>query len=135
LSANAEDARAWVDAFNLGDIDALLRNTSTQTEWVVARQHPASTTHRGPEAIAKYIEDWRAMMPGLTYEVDEILERDDLLLLVGRIRGSGAESGAAAEVPVATLTTFRDGLTLRVEEYLDPDEARAELERRASAAA
>ena len=132
MGANAQTSRAWVEAFNRGDAEALLKVASAETEWVVAREHPASTIHHGPEAIASYLNDWRTTMPGLIYEVDEIVEREDFVLLVGRMHGTGAGSGAATEVPVATLTTFRDGLALRVEEYLDPDEARAELERRAT---
>jgi ketosteroid isomerase-like protein len=97
---------------------------------VVAREHPAATTHRGAEAIRGYLADWRTMMPGLRIEVDELLERGDYILVVGRIEGAGAGSGAAAEVPIATLSTFRDGATSRVEEFLDPAEARAEFERR-----
>ena len=130
MGVNAEMARAWIEAFNRGDTDALLLGASAETEWVVAPEHPAATTHRGIGEIAGYLNDWRATLPGLTYEVDEILERGDLVLLVGRLRGTGAGSGAATEVPVATLTTFRDGRALRVEEYLDPDEAKAELQRR-----
>ena len=130
MGANAETARAWVDAFNRGDTEALLKGASAETEWVVAREHPASTTHHGREDIAGYLKDWRATMPGLTYEADEIVERGDCVLIVGRIRGTGVGSGAPTEVPVATLTTFADGLARRVEEYLDPEEARAELERR-----
>ncbi len=40
-----------------------------------------------------------------------------------QMRGAGASSGASTEVRVATVTTFRDARPVRVEEFLDPDEA------------
>jgi ketosteroid isomerase-like protein len=48
-------------------------------------------------------------------------------MLVLRMSGTGAGSGALTEVRMAMITTFRDGKPLRTEEFLDPDEARRAL--------
>jgi ketosteroid isomerase-like protein len=49
------------------------------------------------------------------------------VLLVMRMAGRGAGSGAGTEVRVATISTFRDGKPVRTEEFLDPDDARRAL--------
>jgi ketosteroid isomerase-like protein len=101
---------------------------------VVAREHPAATTHRGPEEVRAYLEDWLATMPDLRIEVEELLEAGDVVLMVGRVQGAGAGSGAGTGVTLCTLTTFDpQGRGRRVEEFLDPAEARAEFERRTAA--
>ncbi len=127
MSENAEYVRGWVDDLNRGDVDALLANADPDHEWVVAREHPAATTHRGPEQIGAYLADWLRTMPDLKVKIEGLEEAGDRVLVVMRMTGSGAGSGAATEVRVATLTTFRDGRPVRTEEFLDPEEARRVL--------
>jgi ketosteroid isomerase-like protein len=67
------------------------------------------------------------MMPGIQVEIEELEESGDRVLVVMRMSGTGAGSGATTEVRVANLVTFRDGRPRRVQEFLDPDEARREL--------
>lgn len=122
--SNAEVVRRWNEAFSRGDLDALIPDFGPESEWVVAREHPAATTHRGPDEIRLYLEDWRRTMPGMTAEVESLEERGDRVLTIARMRGAGAESGAGTEVVLAIITTFRDGRPIRTEEYLDPAEAR-----------
>jgi ketosteroid isomerase-like protein len=132
VGRNADVTREWIAAFNDRDFDALLAVADERVEWVVAREHPAAATHRGPTKVRGYLEDWLATMPDLRYEVEEIVESENLVLAIGRVGGAGAGSGVSADVPIATLTRFEEGRAVRVEEFLDPAEARAELERRAA---
>jgi ketosteroid isomerase-like protein len=125
---NAEAIRRWADALSRGDIDAVVKDLGPDTEWVVAREHPAATTHRGPDAIRAYAEDWLRTMPGMQIEIESIEERADRVLAIQRVRGAGAASGATADIALATITTFRDGKPVRTEEFLDPDEARRVLQ-------
>ncbi len=124
----SEQVGDWIEAYNRGDIEAMASLADPEVEWVVAREHPAATVHRGPEAIRTYLEDWQRTMPGMAYESEEILERDDRVLAVGRLRGSGLGSGAEVEVRIATISTFAGGRAVRVEEFLDPAEARLAFE-------
>jgi ketosteroid isomerase-like protein len=127
LSANVDYVHGWVEAWNRGEIESLFEDASPDIEWVVAREHPASTTHRGPQEVADYLADWLQTLPGLEVEIEDLEEASERVLLVMRMRGTGAGSGAATVVRIATVTTFRDGRPVRVEEYLDPDEARRAL--------
>jgi ketosteroid isomerase-like protein len=127
VSANEEFVRQWADALNRGDFDALAEGAGPEFEWVVAREHPDATTHRGPEAVMAYLAEWRRMMPDFRVEIVELEDRGDRILCVIEITGTGAGSGATTNVRTATISTFRDGVPLRTEEYLDPEEARAAL--------
>ncbi len=127
MGANAEYARGFVEAWNQRDLESYLDDVGPKFEWVVAREHPDTTTHRGRDAVAGYLADWISTMPDLQIEVEELMEAGDKVLLVMRMTGSGAGSGAGTEVRVATISTFRDGTPLRTEEFLDPEEARRRL--------
>ena len=124
MGANAEFVRRWVDAWNRGDDGMLLEGVGPEFEWVVAREHPDATTHRGPDAAAAYLADWRRMLPDLEVQIEELLEAGERVLLVMRMTGTGAGSGAVTEVRVATISAFREGRPVRTEEFLDPEAAR-----------
>jgi ketosteroid isomerase-like protein len=65
VGANGEYVRRWVEAWNRGEINALIASASPDIEWVVTRQHPDATTHRGVEAVEAYLRDWISTMPDL----------------------------------------------------------------------
>jgi len=121
--ANAAAVRRAIDAYNAGDVGGLLTMAHPEIEWEVAPEHPAATTHRGFGAVREYHEDWRNTLDDLRLDVLSIAEGGDSVVAVCRIHGKGAESGADVEVEIAFLTIFRDGQAIRVEEFLDPEEA------------
>lgn len=123
-SANAEYARGFVDAWNRRDLQAYLDDIGPDFEWVPAREHPGSKSNRGPDEIVAYLSDWLATMPDLEVEAEDLVENGDRVLLVLRMSGTGAGSGAMTEVRMATITNFRDGKPLRTVEFLDREEAR-----------
>jgi ketosteroid isomerase-like protein len=127
VSAKEEFVREWAAALNRGDFEAMVGDAGPDFEWVVAREHPDATTHRGPEAVSAYLAEWRRMMPDFHVEIVELEERGDRVLTVIEITGTGAGSGARTEVRTATISTFRDGKPVRTEEFLDPEEARVAL--------
>jgi ketosteroid isomerase-like protein len=129
-SANPKVAstRRFIEAYNEGDLDRLVELADPGIEWEVAPEHPASTTHRGIDAVREYHEDWRNTLHDLRIDLRSIAARGETVVAVCGLRGEGAESGADVEVEIAFLTTFRDGKAIRVEEFLDPDEAMRALE-------
>jgi ketosteroid isomerase-like protein len=127
VGANEEYVRQWADALNRGDFETMIKAAPPEFEWVVAREHPDATTHRGPEAVSAYLAEWRRMMPDFWVEIVELEEKGDQVLTVIEIVGTGVGSGARTEVRTATISTFRDGVPVRTEEFLDPEEARAAL--------
>jgi ketosteroid isomerase-like protein len=86
-------------------------------------KHPASRTVRGLDELLAYRQDWSQMLGELRFESERIIEGDDVVVSIGRISGTGAGSGAATEVPIGFVLRFRAGSVIKVEEFLDPDEA------------
>ena len=119
--------RRQIDAYNAGDFDAAFDGLHPDVEWVVAREHPASRTVRGLDELAEYHGDWQQTMPGLRIEIVEVEERGDSVLALCRLVGAGAGSGAEVGVTIGFVSRFSEGRVHRVEEYLDPAEARAAL--------
>jgi hypothetical protein len=120
---NVALVRRQIEALNRGDWEGSIEGLDAEVEWVVAREHPAARTVRGLQELRTYREDWRQMLGMLRFEPDRIVEAGDVVVAVGRLRGTGAESGAEIEVPIGFVSRFRDGVVVRVEEYLDSADA------------
>ena len=81
MSLNTDYVREWVAAWNRGEVDVLIEGADPDHEWVVAREHPGSTTHRGRDAVAGYLRDWIDTIPDLRIEIAEIEEDGDRVLV------------------------------------------------------
>ena len=128
LSPNGAAVIRAIDAYNAGDVEGLLTIADPAIEWEVAPEHPAATTHRGFDAVREYHEDWRNMLRDLTIDLRSVAESGDSVVTVCRLHGTGGESGTDVEVEVAFLTTFRESKAIRVEEFLNADEALRAME-------
>lgn len=112
-----------IEALNRGDWGGSIEGVDPQIEWVVAREHPASRTLHGIQDLRAYRQDWAQSLGDLRFEPERVVGKDDVVVAIGRIKGTGAESGAEVGVPLGFLSRFRDGVVVRVEEYLDPQDA------------
>ena len=63
------------------------------------------------------------MLPGVRFDQDRVLDAGESVLAIGKARGTGTGSGIVVEVPLALMATYRDGLTIRIQEFLNPREA------------
>jgi ketosteroid isomerase-like protein len=122
---NADQARAFIAAFNGGDLDAF-----------AATLHPEVEIHagRGPRRGIEAAREWATRAPGGIQQwvlVEDVREAGDraLALIVREWRWEEEESGAepAHVDPMAWLFEFRDGLIARWRPFDDRDEALAAL--------
>ena len=67
--------------------------------------------------------DARAIWEDYRFELEEIVDVDDHVLVVGRIRGRGAASGVPITQPLAMLFTFRNGKAVRAKSFTSKQEA------------
>jgi ketosteroid isomerase-like protein len=120
---NLELARAAIDAWNRGDIDGLLATRHPEFEWHTTGVFPGlDPIYRGHEGSRKFERDFRAIWESLTFEVDEFHESGDRVAALGTFEARGRD-GMHIRRPVASVTTFRDGLVVRIDSYMDWDEA------------
>ena len=117
---NVEIVRASLEA---GDRQAALADTRADLVWVVAKEHPNSRTLHGHEEIVGYFDEWDEMLEDIRFEVTDYRQAGERVVATGTVRGRGKGGGTPVEVPLALVYVFEDDGIVRVEEYLDPDEA------------
>jgi ketosteroid isomerase-like protein len=123
---NVDAFNRAVEAYNRGDIEALVQEHDPQVEW-----HPVllqllggeTTVYRGHESLRDMVRDVDEAFAEFNFEVREVRDLGDRLLSECHARGRGKASGAETETPFAFLVDFRNGKIMRVRSFLDPKEA------------
>jgi ketosteroid isomerase-like protein len=105
---NEQIARAWLDAFNKYDVDALVAlyaEDATHTSPKIRRLYPESLGMlRGREALSKWWRESNARLPGLRYELTALTANADRVF-IEYVRHSPNEE----PMPVAEVFDIRDG--------------------------
>ena len=123
---NVEAIRRATDAYNRGDIDAVLEELDPEVEW-----HPLlqvllggeATVYRGHEGVRELYRDLDEAFTELQAEQSKFRDLGEQVVAMGHFRGRGRESGASTETAIVWLVEFRHDKAVRIREYLDPAEA------------
>ena len=123
---NVEIVRRVSDAYNRGDVEAMLDELHPEVEW-----HPwlqlqlggEATVYRGHQGVQTGIGELEEAFSEIQAEQSEIRDLGERVVAIGRHRARGKESGAITESPLAWIVEFESGKVIRVREFLDPEEA------------
>ena len=117
------------EALNRRDFDAAMSFVAPDA--VFDMSFVALGSFEGREAIRRFVEDWWGAYEEFEQEAEEVLDLGNGVTLAvfsqkGRPAGS---TGQVTEVPFAQVSTWVDGVVVRITSYRDIDEARAAAER------
>jgi ketosteroid isomerase-like protein len=80
--------------------------------------------YKGPEEVRRWEAEIDDQFEGWRLEINRVEPLDDdRLLVVGRIRGRGRQSGIDLDQSAAWLVDFRGGRLLRIVNHFGPDAA------------
>ena len=82
-----------------------------------------ATVYRGHEGYREFWRLWLDAFEDIRWDPEEILDLGDRALVTARQSGHGSGSGVAVSEPVYQLFTFRRGLVIRQEDFLDRRQA------------
>jgi ketosteroid isomerase-like protein len=123
---NVRLAREGFDAFNRGDVDAVLAMLDPEVEVFAAPEFPNSGTFHGHDGYLRWIGDWLEAWDRFVIEVLEIEPvGDDHVVSLVHQRGRGRGSGIEVAQDVAFMWKVRDGRAVRLHLYPDRDAAMA----------
>jgi ketosteroid isomerase-like protein len=121
--------RESYDAWNRGDVDAILAGMHPEVEFELSEILPGMPSLlRGHAGIRRmfdewYVEPWKGP---LAMEIEHVyMLGNHRALVLLRFRGEGSGSGAHVEQPYAHLIEAKDGLTYRIRGFGSWDEALA----------
>jgi ketosteroid isomerase-like protein len=99
---NVEMVRAWAQAFNRRDMDALTDLASPSFELVpYLSSLIETTTYRGHDGLRKYFEDADSAWEVIEARLEEVREFGDRFVATGELHGKGRASGLDVVLPLA----------------------------------
>jgi uncharacterized protein len=122
-SANVEIIRRGLDAYNRGDVDAVLETADPDIEFVPLRSLIVGGSYHGHDGIRKFFEDLDEEWDDFSISKEEFREREDAVLLLGEFEATGKASGMQVQHPVAWLFELRSGKVVRMRAFSSQDEA------------
>jgi ketosteroid isomerase-like protein len=115
---NLEAVRRGYEAFNRGDVDAVLEGVDPEVEWHVPPVLPDPATYHGREGVRKLMQTMQDAFDDFELAVEEVREAGDKVVVMAAVRGRGKESGAVVESPsFGWVWTIRHGKVVLVEVY------------------
>jgi ketosteroid isomerase-like protein len=122
----ARRVRQAYAAANRQDFDSVLMGWDPGSEY-----HPSAdlmppdleTVFHGHDGYFRLWRYWLDAFEDIRWDPEEILDLGDKVLVRTQQRGHGSGSGVPASRPVFQLFTFRRGLIVRQEDFLDRSKA------------
>ena len=122
---NVDLLLAGVDAYNAGDLDALLELWAPNIEvFPDASVFPEADPLRGRDAYRSWLEEINsAWISARNDTIEAFALGADRVLHRGQWGGEGAASGLFTTASITDIWTIRDGQIARVEYFFDHDQA------------
>src|SRR5512133_53999 len=124
---NVEIVRRMLARFSAGGSEGWLAYWDSDAEWTLAVMEALegqARVYRGHEGLREFVADQDEALAGVRVDVAEFHDLDDVVLVLGDLRVTGATSGIPSSAPMAWSFEVRDGKVVRGRDYLDQDEAR-----------
>jgi ketosteroid isomerase-like protein len=120
---NVKIVRAAFAAWNQGDLNAWLETFHPKVEWQTSGVFPGfETAYYGHDGVRSFWQQFRAGWEEILLDVEEIIDRDEQVIVLFRFRAKGRD-GIQAQRPQAICDTVRDGRVVRAENFAGWDQA------------
>jgi ketosteroid isomerase-like protein len=120
---NVEKSTAFIAAYNRRDFDAAVEFFDPEIEWVLPARQRADSC-RGPEEVRRFWAGLDETFEELRLDPQESVDAGDHVAIRLRYYGRGKASGLEMEAELYhQVTTFRDGMMVRIEYFSSWPEA------------
>jgi ketosteroid isomerase-like protein len=121
---NVEIVQRFADHWNETG-EPLWAEIDPEVVFVIDPRSFVAGTYRGHDGIRTLVGLTAEVFDEFRYELDELIDADDAVLALGRIRARGLQSGAVGTQPWALVFRFSNGRIVRYRSYLRREEALA----------
>ena len=121
---NLEIVRRYFDHFNETG-EPLWTDIDADAVFVIDPDSFVAGTYRGHEGIRELLRLTAEVFDEFRYEVDDMVDAGDAVLVLSRLCVRGIQSGAAGTQLNALVFQIRDGLVVGYRSYFDRSEALA----------
>ncbi len=117
---NVDFVKSVYEAFDRGDVPAVLGAFADDVEWFEAEGMPYGGVYHGRDAVAQNVfgpitED----VDGFTLVRENFIASGEAVAVVLRYTGTGKATGKALDVPAVHVWEIRDGKLARFQQFID----------------
>lgn len=121
MESNRELVSRSYDAFERGDMDAVVGDMDEGIVWEQAQGLPHGGLYRGLAEVRRAVFDplhgeWWDEFHAVP---SELIEAGESVVVLGRYTGVARGTGKLLDVPYVHVWTFRDGKAVRFRQFLD----------------
>lgn len=119
--ANVAAVAAMYEAFNRGDLQAILAMLDPHVQWSVAEGliYADGNPYRGPEGVARLLTRIPADWKDPHAEVEDILDAGDTVAGRGRYRATHRHTGKTIDAQFIQIIKLRAGKIVSFQQYTD----------------
>jgi len=126
---NLATARAALEAFNRGDVEAFLATLDPEVEVWSPPELPNPGTFHGRDGYLRWFSEWMEAWDSFEVEATGLESVGSRHVLISvRQRGRGKGSGVEVEMVATYMAEYRDGLATRFHLYPSHERAREAAE-------
>jgi ketosteroid isomerase-like protein len=125
---NVQVARAFTEAFNARDIEAVISWCDPDVEFHSTFAAVGGAVYVGHDGMRRWHRDLQEVWgKEFRSEPEAFFDLGEHTLVFTVLHGRGRQSGVEASLPVAAVVGFRDGLIVSYEGYIHREDALAGL--------
>jgi ketosteroid isomerase-like protein len=94
-----------------------------EVEWHNAPELPGATVHRGLDAMRADIDEQMEAWEERHFDPVELMDAGEHVIVFLNLDAKGKSSGVPVHIELAHVLTFRDGKVVRVQAFIDRDQA------------
>jgi uncharacterized protein len=123
--AGLSAAKRCYAAFIRGEISLDSPAVDPELVWEPPTNAPTAGAYKGPSAAEAEVQAWTEPFDDFTWEPKRVILARDRFVVIGDMRGRGRGSGVEVAQEESHVWTLRDGRIVRMQMFLDRDEALA----------
>ena len=116
--------RQGFEAWNSGDSQWVLDHMRSDVEWITPAQDPEPGHYKGFGELEGFWEQWRTTFGHLKFEIEDVIDANESVVVIARRSGTGESSGVAISDRIVQVFSFDSGdRCYRVQEFYDREAA------------
>jgi ketosteroid isomerase-like protein len=120
---NVEIVRQWIEAFNRGGVEEVIRFLDPQIEWTTTSAYLEAGTYQGHEGVRRFVREAAAAWEDPRIEPEELIGAADQVVVPVRIKVRNKRSGSPSEFKLAVVASLQGGMIIRLRNYTNKAQA------------
>ena len=120
---NVEMVRRSVAAYGSGDFETAMAVYDPEVVFDPSFSRPEGGVYHGPQGVLEGVQAWVERWTDYRFEVEEIIDAGDRVLMIIREFGRDAGSGIEVSEHVFWVQRIRDGKIVRADLFTDRSQA------------